>query len=382
MPIKDLQKNKPGLARAGVIRLGYKVKKCNKCKEQNYAGAVKCKCGNTKFGKIYPIPADHFVLTDAPGVTEAIKNPKPTELRIYLPFNGIEQNFPAYHQYWVASALICRGDGEHIQYGINPQSGDIIIRDGQAIKDFETKDGKFRAGDIMTCPGMTHDTYTKCQHCKPNAMLIVLLRDMPRLAYYQIATTSIHNIVNLTEQLTYIQETIGRLQGVPFILKLRSRKISVPKNGGGRMRTEKYLLSLEVDPEWVQRLFTTQNQLANPERQLLSETTIDDDIIDIELSQQPPSQSSYSQIEPPVWIPPNGNDDSDEPDEDDYETTDLDRFYKHVLDTISWYTDPNHISDTMTQLELVYNLDDEESIYDSLAQHANAAADAEADAVA
>lgn len=383
MAIKDIQKkDKPGLSRAGVIRLGYKVKKCKKCKTANLAGLTKChKCGNADFGPEYPTPADHFVLTDAPGVTEAIGTPKPKELRIYFPFNEIEQVFPAFHQYWVASALVCRGDGEHILYGIDPQKGDVIVRDGQALREFESSapsgNVKFRPGDSVVCPGLSHHLYKKCEHCKPNAMLIVLLRDVPRLAYWQIATTSIHNIVRLTEQLTYIQQTIGRLQGVPFILKLKPEKISVPKSGGnGRMRTEKYLLSLEVDPEWVNRLMLAQSELSDPMR-LAAEVPDEDDVIDVEPQSHPRRQSppddNYSRMEPPVWMPPNGNDDSTE-----VEVDDLAAFYDTVLERIPYYADTAHIEAALTELELVYDPENEEMIFDALAKMAESKADGKA----
>lgn len=383
MPIKDLQKNKPGLARAGVIRLGYKVKKCKKCKAKNLGSAQQCKCGSNQFGAEYPTPADHFVLTDAPGVTEAVGNPKPKELRVFFPFNEIDQVFPAYHQYWVASALVCRGDGEHVLYGIDPQKGDVIVRDGQALREFESSapngSVKFEAGDSVPCPGMTHDLYRKCEHCKPNAMLIVLLRDVPRLAYYQIATTSIHNIVRLTEQLTYIQQEIGRLQGVPFILKLKPEKISVPKgNGGGRMRTEKYLLSLEVDPEWMRKLLTAQSNLADPMRQLVSETPDDADVIDVE--PEPPKrqeQADYSHVDPLVWIPPNGSDDSGE-DTEEWQDTDYHAFQTMVIERIAFYADGAQIDAAIDELELIYDPENEEFVFDALAKYADAQADADA----
>jgi hypothetical protein len=348
MPIKDLQKNKPGLTRAGIIRLGYKVKKCKECKTINLAANQTCqKCGKSSWPKrkqgneyvevTFPKAADHFVLTDAPGVAAAVGTDKPVDLRIYLPFDDIDSNFPAYHQYWVASALVCRGDGESIQYAINPQTGKIIVRDGVAIDDFESStpdSGKmsFRPGDRIECPGMSHHLYTKCQMCKPNAMLIVLLRDIPRLAYYQVATTSIHNIVNLTEQMTYIKQTIGRLQGVPFILKLRPQKISVPTQDGKRQRVEKYLMSLEVDPEWVKKLMDTQDRLADPAHILIAESVEDDgDVIDLE-PEQPVNDNAPQFGEPPVWFAPNGGDDTGSEGDIDGEFTEYaEEFAGHVL---------------------------------------------------
>lgn len=383
MPIKDLQrKDKPGLTRAGVIRLGYKVKRCNKCKAVNLAPVTECHaCKGKAFGKEYPTPSDHFVLTDAPGVVEAIKDPKPIDLRIYFPFDDIDLNFPAFHQLWSASSLICRGDGEHVLYAIHPQKGETIVRDGRAMTDYEITAAddhklKINAGQEVGCPGMTHDLYAMCQHCKPNAMLIVLLRDVPRLAYYQIATTSIHNVINLTEQMTYIKQTIRRLVGVPFILKLRPQKISVPKGGNGRMRTEKYLLSLEVDPEWFHKLEQAQNRLADPTRVLLSEQVPEDDkIIEVEPVRSVAVPALPLNVEPPIWFPPNGGDDSNE----DFTEDDKVRFCDRVIEHIPYYETQAHVEMAMAELEIIYDPENEDFIYDTLAQHASNQVDQKAD---
>lgn len=155
----------------------------------------------------------------------------------------------------------------------------------------------------MACPGIDRNLYPKCKNCKPNAMLIVLLRDVPRLAYYQIATTSIHNIVELTQQLNTCLDNLEkitgkrRLTGVPFILKRLSREISVPKpNGDGRMRMKKYLLQLEIDSQWVMNLFAAQRQLADPGTRLTLPTPLPP--VKIELPDAPQN------IEPPVWEAP------------------------------------------------------------------------------
>lgn len=397
MTMKDLQRDKPGLARAGVIRLGYKVKRCqNKtCKTLNLAEATRCqKCNGQQFGKEYPTPADHFVLRDAPGVAEALGTSEPRELRVWLPFNEIENVFPAYHQYWVASALVCRGDGEIITYAINPQMGRVIIRDGRVVEAFESKglDGQqvhYDLNQLMPCPGVKHDLYPKCANCKPNAMLLVMLRDVPRMAYYQIATTSIWNIVNLTSELVFIQEkTGGRLSGVPFVLKLEEREISVPAeaqadgNGKrtvtGRQRVKKWLLSLEVDEDWYRQLLAVERQLAAPDRLLAlpefggeTQNLASRPAPDVVYAQPPPQPSRPFVVEPPVWLPPNGGDDSGGDEEDD----DWPRFAADVIDAVPFYADADAVAQAMADLGLEYDPENEQHIFDTLADYAGRQAD-------
>jgi hypothetical protein len=299
MTIKGLQTDQPGLPRAGIIRLGYKVDTGKKDRNGNPL--------------MRPVEAPHFVLTDAPGLAEALGTSEPTELKIYFPFDSIDLVFPAFMQFWQASSLVCRGDGEQIIYAIDPQTGKAKVRDGLALYDFTEGGKNYSTGEFMACPGTDRNLYPKCAHCKPNAMLIVLLRDVPRLAYYQIATTSIHNIIDLTKQLTNIRDTltniigVPKLTGVPFILKRIKRKISVPKGENGRQRVEKYFLELEIDPDWVLKMLVAQRRLADPLERLALPATVPApmpqmDIIDAEptVPQKPP----FGFAEPPTWEAP------------------------------------------------------------------------------
>lgn len=317
MTIKGLQTNQPGLARAGIIRLGYKAKKCQKCGnvvEANVIPCPNCKTGN--FGKEFPKEAPHFVLTDAPGLAEALGTESPTELKIFFPFDEIDQIFPAFMQNWVSSSLICRGDGEQILYAIELTTGKATVRDGHAINNFQEGQKQYKVDQFMPCPGLSRDLYDKCGKCKPNAMLLVLLRDIPRLAYYQISTTSIHNIKGLTEQLNTVRQTIQdltgspRLTGVPFILRRVKRMTSVPvvdRSGKqtGRQRVEKWFVELEIEPEWMMKVFKAQLQLADPLRRLAIPATVEPEII------QPPAPAVSGFSEPPVWEP-RGDDEAEE----------------------------------------------------------------------
>jgi hypothetical protein len=286
--IKDLQKDVgPRLKRAGIIRLGYKKKNAR--------------------GKEYPVAADHFVLRDAPDVA-SIYTDKPTRLNIYLPFNEVHRNLVAWHQMWQAGGLICRGDGEQIEYAVAHESGEVIVKSGKALIDSEVEKISLSRGESVPCPGMEHDLYPRCLDCKPNAMLIIIVREIPRLAYYQISTTSIHNIVNLTGQMRWVKENVGRLQGVPFILELRPEKISTPGQNGKRVRREKYLLHLEPDPEWVRAMLAEMHKRALPGSEVAEKLAI------------PAEVGAVSDLDDePVWEPHDYHDDDQVDDAEFYE---------------------------------------------------------------
>jgi hypothetical protein len=231
------------LKRAGIIRLGHKEV--------------------AKSGKEYPVADDHFVLKDAPELIE-VYGAEPRRLNVYLPFDEPDRNFPAWHQLWAAGGLLCRGDGQTVEYAVDPPTGEVIVRKGAATRSGTFAGIKMSEGHPVNCPGLAHGLYARCRDCRPNAVLIVLVREVPRLAYYQVATGSIHNIVNLTGQMRWVKENVGRLQGVPFILELRPDKISTPGSNGKRVRREKYLLHLEPDPEWVRACLAEMHRRALP----------------------------------------------------------------------------------------------------------------------
>lgn len=292
MPILDLQQDAGArLKRAGIIRLGIKKK-------------------SERTGKMYPAETPHFVLKDASGLAD-IYGLAPKRLNVYLPFNEVDRNLIAWHQNWVAGGLICRGDGERIEYAVDAKTGEVIVKKGQAAGT-GTFDGiKMTVGHPVKCPGLSHDLYPRCRDCRPNALLIVLIREVSRLAYYQIATSSIHNIVNLTGQMRWVKENIGRLQGVPFILERRPDSISTPGNNGKRVRREKYLLHLEPDPEWVKAMMAEMCRRALPggDRMPALPASVDgEEVIDHALE-------VAKLDDEPIWEPVEHYDDEQEQDE-------------------------------------------------------------------
>jgi hypothetical protein len=77
--------------------------------------------------------------------------------------------------------------------------------------------------------------------------------ELKRLAYLIVMTTSVHDIINISEQLRGIASmNSGRIAGIPLVLRRRPKKISTPSGENGkRARREKWLISIEADPEWV-----------------------------------------------------------------------------------------------------------------------------------
>ncbi len=105
-----------------------------------------------------------------------------------------------------------------------------------------------------------------CKNCKGKQVgrLSVIVPELGRLACITVLTTSIHDIIKLTSQLRAYEALRGDLRGIPFILRRRKDKISTPGPDGKRVRREKWLLSIETQPEWTMLQLTAMQRAALP----------------------------------------------------------------------------------------------------------------------
>ena len=160
---------------------------------------------------------------------------EPTDIVIVLPFDEISRSWEAWHETYVAGAMVHRCDRDFVQYAIDPKTGERLVVNGL---DYH--------GNPVRCRG-------KADGCKPVGRLRVIVPELKRLAYLMVLTTSIHDCKNISDQLAGIASMNGgRLAGIPLVLRRRPREISTPSGEGGkRARRKKWLISIEADPEWV-----------------------------------------------------------------------------------------------------------------------------------
>lgn len=173
---------------------------------------------------------------------------QPTEIVIVLPFNEIGRCWEAWRETYVAGALIHRCDGQYVQYAIDPKTGERLVVNGIG-----------QNGQPVLCKG-------KADGCRPTGRLHVIVPALKRLAYMVVMTTSINDIIHISEQLAALCElNIGRIAGIPLVLRRTPKKISTPSGEGGkRARREKWLISIEADPEWVKKCIAHLHAIALP----------------------------------------------------------------------------------------------------------------------
>lgn len=184
----------------------------------------------------------------------SIYGSEPDEIAVVMPFAVVEDNFDAWEEGYVARGLVFRGDGERVLYKRDGVTDEILVKNGEPVRDdvalsytrdkpvtyYETKNGA-----------------KKPVFAKPVGRLKIMLAPPmpPRLAYLVAMTSSIHDIMNLSEQLRALERYGDRgLVGIPLKLRRRPVEISAPiGEDGRRVRITKHLLSIEAAPTWVER---------------------------------------------------------------------------------------------------------------------------------
>jgi hypothetical protein len=178
----------------------------------------------------------------------------PNAITVLLPFDDIGRVWDAWREKYSAGAMIHRCDGEMVQYEINATTGERIVVNGVRVD----------TGKAEPCK-IQHLTKPQC--CVPVGRLKVIIPALNRMAYFVVHTTSIWDVISISEQLEAIKNLNGgHIAGVPLVLKRTPREISTPSGSDGkRARRVKYLISIEADPSWVEQKILALNSAAMPQ---------------------------------------------------------------------------------------------------------------------
>jgi len=182
---------------------------------------------------------------------------KPNAIRVILPFNEIERMWDAWKEAYTAGRMVARSDGEYVSYMLD-NKGEIVVHN------WLDKNGNKMPHPQDNVAG--YDYKNNPVKFKNTGRLKVIVPDLSRAAYLTVMTTSTHDIGNISDQLGAFKElNHGQLAGIPFILRRRAKLVSMPKPDGTRVRVRKFLISIEVDPEWAKAKFGELNALALPD---------------------------------------------------------------------------------------------------------------------
>ncbi|KKM95299.1 hypothetical protein LCGC14_1189750, partial [marine sediment metagenome] len=142
---------------------------------------------------------------------------EPKLLDILLPFNEIGRCWDAWYEAYLAGAMIARADGEIYIYQRNHETGEVLVNNG--LDENTGRPKLFRKEDVVA----TWENKKKEEvpvTCKPVGRLRVILPVLQRLAFLTLHTSSIHDIINISQQLEGIRKiNDGILVGIPIVMK-------------------------------------------------------------------------------------------------------------------------------------------------------------------
>lgn len=308
---------------------------------------------------------------------------EPTEINVMLPFDDIDQVWEAWRESYNASALIHRCDGEYVEYAINSATGEVLVRNGIMMSAVPGRPD-LHLGDRVPCNGKAE--------CKPTGRLTVVVPELRRAATLMVLTTSIHDIVNISGQLEALKSlNSGRLAGLPLVLRRRPKRISTPSGEGGkRARREKWLLSIEADPEWVEAKIAQLKGEAYSQFTAPSPYALVEDILAREKHQQDrdsalpavrrkkkglfkveePETRSVRQDMEDVF----GRRAAESLPEPEIESG-FDEFVTDVLRELDYYSHQKHVENTMRKLNLEWTPAASEVIWEVLEEYADTKGD-------
>lgn len=278
-------------------------------------------------------------------------------INVFLPYKTTDENMDSWMEQWVAGGLVHRCDGKMV----------VLWRTDSG--DYSTERHPCQGG------------------CKQVGRLSAIIPELGRLATVTVLTTSIHDIINLTRQLRSYEPINGDLRGIPFVLTRRREKISTPSGPNGkRARREKWLLSIETQPQWTRLQLAAMEHAALPEPVKVIEATgwtnETPNIVDLPAnaidpgSEEPEPLSKVQfvnmiktnqDMEPEhvaYFLTTAGlmNGDGYNPDKaDDYlaELKSIWHFARMVIEQVPFFANQAAAYDAMIECEIVYDPDDE-----------------------
>lgn len=259
-------------------------------------------------GKSKPVDLQYFrVVFDeeeakAEELFKARYGEKPSEIDILLPFGEVDKQWVTYLGAFTASRLVARSDGERLEYLANPDTGDILIKDGdpeQLITQGQA-DGDEPIAEYTNQKGDKTPVYLRPVG-KLRVMVIPLLK-AGRLACLEVITGSKNDIANLDSQLRALYAVNqGSVAGIPLKLRRRKKEIGKKLPNGQRIRGPSWLLSIEAADTWTQAKIEQLAAEAMPQLPAGSHATIweGDEIVDGEAKELEPRPEPKPEKEAP-----------------------------------------------------------------------------------
>lgn len=243
MRIKTLRKTKLAFPEIGQVRKGVK---------EEFTRA-----DGSKYTR--PVDLDYFRVVFVEGEEaaaekfRAVYGEQPQEINIRFPFNDIDRLWSSSLSGFLAGGLVAQSDGEIYLYLRDGITNQDIVRNGKRLDNGEAM--PYNPDEPATYY-MDKNNTRQPVFCEPSGLLRVMVPELERAAFLTVVTNSWHDIEAIEAYLEGLWGlTNGNIQGLPVVLKRRPNMISTPGSDGKRVRREKWLLHLEVEPGYAGKRF-------------------------------------------------------------------------------------------------------------------------------
>jgi len=288
---------------------------------------------------------------------------EPRVINVHLPFDTLEQNFPTWNKEYGSGSLKHQCDGKTM----------VLWQDDEGMYHTEPK----------ACPYADLPKGDPRRKCKQTGLLRVIIDELGEWGYVNVVTGGKWDCIGLTQNVLEVKDMARRasaitgrpigVQGIPCQVKREPRMTSCPprEKGGKRIRQEKWMLYLYVRPDYIKALMEYMNQYALP-------------VVDLPQLESPDLDVDY--------YVGNGDNDNDieypeaevvdEPEPDKAELEQLKAaFFKRMLSEIPFFTRPQEIGKALKAAGFTaYSQTKEDKMLAALQEHANQAANKEAQA--
>lgn len=167
-----------------------------------------------------------------------------------LPFVNPFDCFDYYYEAYSAGRMIARADGEKYIRLIDPATHEVRVNNGEPYT-------PFRPGDILgrSPKGIPIKA-------RATGRLKIVLPELNRVAFMTVMTTSIYDVVRITQQLSALQQLAAFLPsgrgvaGIPLTLQRRIVNVTWTQEDGSARRVPHGLIDIETDPQWVEGMLS------------------------------------------------------------------------------------------------------------------------------
>lgn len=186
----------------------------------------------------------------------------PTTINAMLPFNDLSACYEISSEAYQAGMLVFKAVNGQILVHRNPENGEYLVRNGEAI----SPDAKLDY-DPYEMPNLTytaHNGTTKVLPIKANTRVKLFIPEMEDFVWFLLKSNSYYDSLNIMNNIAAVQAvaesaTGGRVAGVRINV-FRARQSILWNSPQGPRRIEKWLLNVKIDPSWVKQMVTRMSE--------------------------------------------------------------------------------------------------------------------------